>query len=355
MNNVTLGFLYSEVMGYTEACFKALLNAHIKLVVVHWDQNRKTPYQLALAHPNLKYVASSSVSIEQCIALLETENVVGLYVSGWMDRKYLAVARYFKAKAVKTVAGCDTLWRGTWKQKVAALFGKRWLTRYFDELLVAGALQYEFARRIGFNAHEISWPEYSCDVDFFNRIYEQTRLARFKKEFLFVGRLHESKGIISLVKAFLEAKSVLGDDEWTLKIIGNGPLQHQLVEYTTRYPAVSWQDFLQPEHLAVELQQPKVFCLPSISEPWGVVVHEFAVAGFPLLVSQHCGSAFHFLKDGYNGFLISPHVESQIVQTIKKVMAMTESELQMFGDRSHHLGMTINCELWAANLKARFL
>ena len=47
--------------------------------------------------------------------------------------------------------------------------------------------------------------------------------------------------------------------------------------------------FLQSESLARWYVHAGAFVLPSVSEPWGLVVNEAAASGLPLLVSISCG------------------------------------------------------------------
>lgn len=351
---MTIGFLYSEVMGYTEACFKKLLDLDVNLVVIHWDKSLKSHYKVCLRHPKLKYFKTSLLSEHECIEIFVREKVNGIYVSGWMDKKYVRVARHFKQRGIKIIAGCDTPWSGSFKHHIISLVGKKWLKRNFDELLIAGATQLEFARRIGFKPSQISWPEYACDVDKFRGLYSRNRERSISKTILFVGRLSAVKGILQLVTIFLKIKSEDPDNTWKLKVIGNGPLQDIIEKTVNSSKDVSLNNFMQPSELMDELQHTGVFCLPSSVEPWGVVVHEFAVAGFPLLLSDACGSAFHFLRHGYNGFLFSHDNTSELEMALRRVMDMNEGELLQFGELSHKLGMQITPTLWAGNLLGRF-
>ena len=45
-----------------------------------------------------------------------------------------------------------------------------------------------------------------------------------------------------------------------------------------------------------------VFVLPSIYEPWALVLQEFAAAGLPILCSSICGASPHFVINNYNGY-----------------------------------------------------
>ena len=47
---------------------------------------------------------------------------------------------------------------------------------------------------------------------------------------------------------------------------------------------------MQPEDLLAFMSTGKAFVLPSTFEPWGVAVHEFAAAGYPLILSDAVGA-----------------------------------------------------------------
>jgi len=50
----------------------------------------------------------------------------------------------------------------------------------------------------------------------------------------------------------------------------------------------------------------RVLVLPSVAEPWGLVVNEAIACGLPVLVSQGCGAAADLVENGQNGFVFDP-------------------------------------------------
>ncbi len=56
--------------------------------------------------------------------------------------------------------------------------------------------------------------------------------------------------------------------------------------------------------LIKEIQKSGCFILPSIFEPWAVVIHEFACAGLPIIATEVCGATPHFVINGFNGLSI---------------------------------------------------
>ena len=59
--------------------------------------------------------------------------------------------------------------------------------------------------------------------------------------------------------------------------------------------------FVQPDDLPAVLERAGCLVLPSRFEPWGVVVHEAAAAGLPIVCTPVCGAATRLVLDGYNG------------------------------------------------------
>ncbi len=98
------------------------------------------------------------------------------------------------------------------------------------------------------------------------------------------------------------------------------------------------------------IEDTSVFVLPSRFEPWGVVVHEFAAAGMPLICSEEVGAATAFLKEGYNGYFFPAGQPSVLQQKLQKIGRLTPDELALMGKRSHQMAQHINPTNWAHTL-----
>ena len=60
--------------------------------------------------------------------------------------------------------------------------------------------------------------------------------------------------------------------------------------------------------------------LPSIYEPWGLVVNEAMLAGLPVLVSDICGCSLDLVEEGKNGYIIDPKSIDDIADKIEKTI-----------------------------------
>lgn len=345
--NKPIVFLYSEVMPYTVACLKELSRvAKTPIHVVNWDHNKLTPY-LPESSDGIRYYKRSAHTVSSLKELIDNTRPSMLYVVGRMDQGYLKVARYAKTKQIITVTGWDNQWEGSIRNYLACIASPLFYKRYFEYVMVAGIWQYEYVRRMGYKRQQIIFDQYSCDFNLFEEAFH----ARVKKNFpsgkkiLFVGRLVETKGILLLQKAFNDLVSD-GYRDWKLIIIGNGALRNQIKE-TDNTTVLQFSD---QKSIAGMLDDINCFCLPSYKEPWGVVIHEMATAGIPLITSEVCGASTLFLKESYNGYSFRTGDGTDLKTRLAMIMNMSDEERVKMSVRSHSLARHITPEIWARNL-----
>lgn len=329
------------------ATIQALAARGIDVHVVHWDHKKITPFN-AEEVKNIHVYKRSELSIDQLIDLAKNIEPTITVVSGWMDKGYLAVAKQLKIKGVCVVMGLDGQWHGTLRQWVAVLIGRiGFYTQFFSHAWVAGLYQFEYARKLGFKKKNIIYNLYSADLEIFAKAYIDSfdeKIETYPHRFLFVGRLESIKGLHTLVNAW----KLIGEkkSDWELHLIGNGSLKSEL-EATK---GLVIKDFLQPDRLVQEVASAGCFILPSHGEPWGVVVHEFAAAGLPLIVSDAVGSASTFLISGFNGFSFKSNDPKGLAARMLQIISMNDQELQALAVNSHLLSQRITPGTSAANL-----
>ena len=81
-------------------------------------------------------------------------------------------------------------------------------------------------------------------------------------------------------------------------------------------------------------------------EPWGVVVHEAALMGLPMLCSNKIQAATKFLKEGKNGFVFNPLDEEEMARVFKKLMKNSDGDLYQMGRQSFENGISYNLSDW---------
>ena len=108
--------------------------------------------------------------------------------------------------------------------------------------------------------------------------------------------------------------------------------------------------FVQPHDLGEVIQETGVFVLPSLFEPWGVVVQEYAAAGFPIITTNAVGAADAFVVNGENGYVIEPANGMALEQAMRQMMQADQNQLLTMSQNSHRLSKTITPEGWVNNL-----
>lgn len=340
-------YLHNEVMGYTMATIEALVKRGAEVHIVYRDHKKLTPYQ-APESPNVYMYQRSKMDTKNILHLANELSPVISVVSGWKDKGYMAVAGQLRSHGNIVVTGLDGQWRGTLRQYVAALLGLiGYFSRYYTHAWVAGAYQFEYARRLGFNKNKIIFDLYSADLGLFTNAFKRSlalKKDKYPRRFLFVGRLEPIKGLDVLINAWQSL--CRNRDDWELHLIGNGSLKASLQAIAGVYV----KDFLPPDLLAEEVAKSGCFILPSRAEPWGVVVHEFAAAGMPLIISDVVGAASTFLIPGLNGYSFKANDADELAEQMFKIINTCDAELREMSLESHKLSTRISPDTSAANL-----
>lgn len=336
-------FLYTEIAEYVLACCNELAK-HGEVHIVRWPVNKEAPFQFQF-QSKLKIYSKNDYTTESLAALVKEIEPDIIVCSGWIDKDYLKITKgYFKN--IPTVMTCDTHWKGSIKQQVARIISRFTLLKTFSHAWVPGQAQKQYALKLGFNKQHIETGFYSCDLHHFESIYQAQKAQKstfLPKRFLFVGRYYEFKGINELWKAFTDVHAQF-PNEWELWCLGVGdvePVQH---------PKIKHFGFIQPKDMASYTAETSVFILPSRFEPWGVVVHEFAACGFPLLLSREIGAGEQFLQEGKNGFSFKAGDPNAISEALLKIIKSTDEELMKMATVSNELSKTISPEKWAGKL-----
>lgn len=334
--------LYDEIMGYIESGIISFLESHneVEVHIFEKDFSKITNYNVSPDELYFYYKKSEFLNyklfLNKCIDI--SPDI--LIVSGRVDNQYLNVAKYFKKK-IFTVTIQDTQFQNSLKQKIQIFFSEVLYKKYFSGYWGCGISGTYFAKRLGFDSSLIFRNAYSANTKLF-----KSEFNRFNnKKILFVGRLVPVKNVEFLINNFIKANS-LNNNEWELIIIGNGPFDKSILKQTN----IKHFSFMSQIQLQNFVNNIDIFCLPSIVEPWGVVVHEFASRGLPLLLSKNVGSASEFLINGYNGFSFDPESSEDFIEKLSYLMKFSTNDLSQLGQHSIILAKRISTEIWAATL-----
>lgn len=263
------------------------------------------------------WLDSPNQSVDES-GLLSRRTVV--FATGWHVPAFMrlcAAARKAGGRAIcmvdnNFVEGTDLRSRFcAWVKSVRFRLCKR---RLFDGFMVPGKSGCKLLKSWGVADELIHEGMYSADATLFR---DGGPLALRPKRMIYVGQFSERKNVARLVEAFRRAN----DSTWELHLFGCGPVDVRSGDGVVVHP------FAQPEDLAEEYRRSRVFCLPSVEEHWGLVVHEAALSGCVLALSNRVGAADDFFA-GKSGVLFDPHSVDDMVVKLRQVMRMTAEELE---------------------------
>lgn len=346
MEKKKIVFLYSELAAYFLACVEELLKQPgIEVHIVRWPVNREAPFHFSLPGNINIYNRNEFTGDAELAQLMNKINPSVIYCSGWMDKGYMKICKAWKEK-IPVIAGFDNQWKGTLKQRIATLISPFKILNHYNHCWVPGKLQEEYALRLGFKKDRILSGFYSCDFNFFHDQYLANREAKqhkFPKRFIYVGRYSDLKGINDLWKAFIELQNEQPND-WELWCLGTGdipPVEH---------PQIMHFGFVQPAAMAGFIKETGVFVLPSHFEPWGVVVHEFAAAGFPLVCSDEVGARTAFVENNFNGYLYPSGNVDALKKILSDMVHLKQQDLAEMGAHSVEKAQSITPATWTKQL-----
>ncbi len=343
-NNIV--FLYAEVTPYLMGCINSFCESEddkkIYLFYLNLFKNINP-----LPKKNLEIIPKNNFkSSKDLILFIKKIHPKSIIVSGRMDKDYLEVARLFK-NSINVVTVQDTIYTNSLKQLAQSIFSNYLYRRYFNKFWGIGSPQTRFAQSLGFKKEDIMEGFYVADKIFFNNTIQIEYNNRNDLNLLFIGRLVKEKNIIRLIEA-IETINNQSNSKNILVVIGEGEELNKILKYNS----VKYLGLKSQTEIIKIAKNCDVFCLPSKYEPWGVVVHEMAAMGLPILSSLNCGSSFDLVKDGINGFKFNPNSKVSIIKSINKFISLSKEEKLEFSKKSKLIASKINHEKWIKTLNS---
>ena len=264
-----------------------------------------------------------------------------LIVSGWCIGLFNRFRDEVRTNGGRVIAMVDNNYCFSFRELLKSLRFRIFLRKRYDGFLVPGTSGERLLRFYGITKDKIRMGLYAADETLFHC---DVALTARRKKMLFVGQLIERKNIVAFAAAFIRANIGQG---WELDICGCGPLK----EVLPHDESIHVYDFVQPEELAGIYGSARVFVLPSLEEHWGVVVHEAALSGCVLLLSNRVGASDDLLGK-CNGYQFDPYSEDGMEKRIRDCMNMSEVELQYAQQESLALARQISRKYFAESVAA---
>lgn len=195
----------------------------------------------------------------------------------------------------------------------------RWLKSRVDVFLAIGSLNQEYYRFYRIPDEKIFLMPYAVDNDFFRKksidvsqkreeLRKSLGLEPGRPVILYASKMIDRKRPLDLLEAYIRL-SIDGrsDPVPYLIFIGDGEMRHVSEEKIAHlgWSSVRFLGFKNQSELPSYYDLCDVFVLPSIDEPWGLVVNEVMNAGRAVIVSDQVGCGADLVRNGENGYVFN--------------------------------------------------
>jgi glycosyltransferase involved in cell wall biosynthesis len=342
---VRIAVLMTGLTAYQDVCFRALSDLGDELLLVHPDSMAYAPFDPdCFATSVRRHVFSTMPGADELVPMVEKFAPDVVIMWSWDGAGFRAVMKAQRGRALR-VMFTSNFWHGSAKQWAGLLAHRFYVDPLFECAWVPSERAELFARRIGFGGADIIRGANSADTALFDRgPREGDELAK-RARFLFTGRLIWHKAPTELAAAYGRYRALV-DEPWDLEVAGGGPLASAF----EGVPGVTLRGFVQPAELAELMHESSCLVLPSHIEWYGVVVHEAAAAGLPLLCSDGVGATAHLLQDGYNGWTVPAGDVGELAGALARMSSLPAERLGAMSAGSRALAGRQSPQLWARNL-----
>lgn len=235
--------------------------------------------------------------------------------------------------------------RTWWREAIKARRVRR-----FDAALVGGEPHRDYLVDLGMPADRIALGYNAVDNAYYRDRAEAWRARHDARDglpaapfFLSVCRFAPEKNLLRLIEAFASYREhSRPEGRWDLVLCGDGPQAPAIgaaIATSGHAAAIHRPGFLQAEPLTRWYAHASAFLLPSLSEPWGLVVNEAASTGLPLLVSDRAGCAATLVPrpEGTTGARFNPLDVEQMARKLAWMAALPQDERLAMGRRASEL------------------
>lgn len=230
-------------------------------------------------------------------------------------------------------------WRGSellLKDSMLRNISKRFILRHSSLNILRSVPMRSKALRIEPDAETVILPSKGVDIEKFHPVETNEKMEKVETELLFVGRLHNVKGLPHLLEAFRRVEE--SHLEVRLTIVGKGPMEKDLKE---KAEALSIDDSIEflgeidHDELPNYYRCADIFVLPSLSEGLSNVIMEAMACGLPVVATDVGGNS-ELIESEKGGFLVDPGDSEELTRSLIDLIEHPEFRKEM-GDFNRDL------------------
>ena len=279
--------------------------------------NLSQPWNLSLSGVSASYLPGATLAAALEIARkLSTARYGLLHLAGWGHRTLLLALLLAWLYRVPVFMESDTqlpVGLPLWKRAVKRLLYPL-LFRIPQRVLPGGSRQAEYFRHYGVGSDRIVKAQMTVDVAEIMSCSEALRkqetrpalrnefgFSESQVVFIYVGRLETYKGIESLLDAFDRLSRT--HPEAALLVVGDGSERRRVEAASRVKESIHFVGRLDYDQVIRAYSCADVAVVPSILEPWGLVVNEAMAVGLPVIVSDRVGCVDDLVEHGETGMV----------------------------------------------------
>lgn len=289
--DITIGFAWPELPEYAAHCIRAVGKARSiaptviatrpKVPLKHVEDALGWPPYWLEQDMTSKIKGNTNAKVTWSSLGLEIPDI--FFVGGYATPAFNGLADEARAAGSAVIVMVDNNMPPPSVSRLGrSLYHRMFRRRRYDGIFVPGKSGRKLARSWGYSDEDITEGLYGANPAQFSG---GTALAERPKDIIFVGQFIERKNVLGLTEAFMRFAD--RRPEWMLTLCGSGPLCGNI----PAHQHIKTIGFIQPKELANMLQEKRCLILPSRQEHWGLVVHEAALCGCALILSDAIGSA----------------------------------------------------------------
>jgi len=273
------------------------------------------------------------------VKAIEDWGAQAVLVIGWNYASHLRVMRHFKGKIPVLFRGDSTLLgeQNNWKKIARRLF-LRWIYKHIDIALYVGSRNKDYFRAHGLKERQLVFAPHAIDnIRFGNAEFEKAAAERRaalgigqdQLLVVFVGKFQAQKDPVTLVEAWKE----IPEKDVHLLMVGNGELEEKVRSAAAGDDRVHFLGFQNQSVMPEIYRIGDVYCLPSVSETWGLAVNEAMACSRAILASDLCGCSVDLVRDGTNGFIFAAGSKEDLCARVR-LFRENKSRLREMGAAS---------------------
>ncbi|WEK19695.1 MAG: glycosyltransferase family 4 protein [Candidatus Pedobacter colombiensis] len=283
-----------------------------------------------------------------------------ILVYGWAFKGHLKCLRYFKNKIPVYFRGDSTLLNEpAGLKKLLKKLYLSWVYRHVDHAFYVGTSNKAYFKRYGLKDHQLSFAPHAIDNERFGANHEiaaqELRLSLNVGKndilILYAGKFEPIKQLMLLLSAFI----ALRKPHVHLLLAGNG-IEEADLKHKAQQNALSanihFLTFQNQSRMPILYQAADLFCLPSISETWGLAINEAMACAKAVLVSDKVGCAVDLVKDGYNGRIFKAQSLADLVWHLELLVNSGKNGLAQMGMHSKQIINHWTFQKQVASIKA---